>query len=146
MLRASFILLMLLGIAACTAKPIEPKASEKPPQPVLQKATQKGEMKEYLCKDDKIVRIVFHTTKHKKNKTRSISLTFNNVTHKLSPTIAENTAKNHRTFSSISRITRLIEFSSHTKTLLKTPLCQRCPKSKTPLCAIRKINPSLNVA
>ena len=90
MLRASFILLMLLGIAACTAKPIEPKASEKPPQSVLQKATQKGEMKEYLCKDDKIVRIVFHTTKHKKNKTRSISLTFNNVTHKLSPTIAEN--------------------------------------------------------
>ena len=55
MLRASFILLTLLGIAACTAKPIEPKTSEKPSQPVLQKATQKGEMKEYLCKDDKIV-------------------------------------------------------------------------------------------
>ena len=90
MLRASFILLTLLGIAACTSKPIEPKASEKPQQPVLQKATQKGEMKEYLCKDDKIGRIVFHTTKHKKNTTRSISLTFNNVTHKLSPTIAEN--------------------------------------------------------
>lgn len=90
MLRASFILLMLLGIAACTSKPIEPKASEKPQQPVLQKATQKGEMKEYLCKDDKIIRIVFHTTKHKKNKARSISLTFNNVTYKLSPTIAEN--------------------------------------------------------
>lgn len=90
MLRASFILLALLSIVACTAKPIEPKVSEKPPQPVLQKATQKGEMKEYLCKDDKIIRIVFHTTKHKKNKARSIILTFNNVTYKLSPTIAEN--------------------------------------------------------
>jgi len=33
MLRASFILLMLLGIAACTSKPIEPKASEKTPPP-----------------------------------------------------------------------------------------------------------------
>ena len=39
MLRASFILLALLSIVACTAKPIEPKVSEKPPQPVLQKAT-----------------------------------------------------------------------------------------------------------
>ena len=90
MLRASFRVLALLSIVAFTAKPIEPTVSEKPPQPVLQKATQKGEMKEYLCKDDKIIRIVFHTTKHKKNKARSISLTFNNVTYKLSPTIAEN--------------------------------------------------------
>ncbi len=33
---------------------------------------------------------VSHYQAQKKNKTRSISLTFNNVTHKLSPTIAEN--------------------------------------------------------
>ncbi len=78
-----------IGLAACTAKPTPPKAPEKPRTQVLQKSTQKGSAQDYRCKDDKTVRVVRHTTKNKK-KLNSISVTFNNVTHRLTPTIAEN--------------------------------------------------------
>ncbi|WP_109091873.1 MliC family protein [Aggregatibacter actinomycetemcomitans] len=88
MLRASFVLLTLTGLTACMVKPVEQKAPAKPRTQVLQKATQKGLAQDYLCKDNKTVRVVRHTTKNKK-KLNSISVTFNNVTHRLTPTIAE---------------------------------------------------------
>ncbi|MBN6063135.1 MliC family protein [Aggregatibacter actinomycetemcomitans] len=88
MLRASFVLLTLMGLTACMVKSVEQKAPAKPLTQVLQKATQKGSAQAYLCKDNKTVRVVRHTTKNKK-KLNSISVTFNNVTHRLTPTIAE---------------------------------------------------------
>jgi len=122
MLRASFILLTLLGIAACTSKPIEPKASEKPQQPVLQKATQKGSAKEYVCKGDNVIRIVRHTTRNKKGRLNSISLTFNNVTHKLSPTIAEN----GRNYSNIHWVWLERKEFSTLKTSVGEVLAEQC--------------------
>lgn len=90
MLRASFVVLALVGLAACTGKSAMQEKTVKPQPQVLQKATQKGSAKEYVCKGDNVIRIVRHTTRNKKGRLNSISLTFNNVTHKLSPTIAEN--------------------------------------------------------
>lgn len=93
MLRASFIVLALIGLVACTSKPVIEKKPVKPvkTQPkVLRNATQKSSVRQYVCKEGKVLRVVRYATKNKKGKLNSISLTFNNVTHKLSPTIAEN--------------------------------------------------------
>ena len=89
MLRASFIVLALIGLVACTSKPV---TENKPVKPVKTKpkATQKSSVRQYVCKEGKVLRVVRYATKNKKGKPNSINLTFNNVTHKLSPTIAEN--------------------------------------------------------
>ena len=93
MLRASFIVLALIGLVACTSKPVIEK---KPVKPV--KNTTKSFTKSDSKKFRKAIRLQRRQGspccslryKNKKGKLNSISLTFNNVTHKLSPTIAEN--------------------------------------------------------
>ena len=46
MLRASFVVLALVGLAACTGKSAMQEKTVKPQPQVLQKATQKGSAKE----------------------------------------------------------------------------------------------------
>lgn len=89
MLRVSLVLLTSMGLTACMVKPVEQQAPAKPRTQILQKATQKGSAQDYFCKNDKKVRVVRHTVKNKKT-WNSISVIFNNLTYRLTPTIAEN--------------------------------------------------------
>ena len=121
MLRASFVVLALVGLAACTGSAMQEKTVKPQPQ-VLQKATQKGSAKEYVCKGDNVIRIVRHTTRNKKSRLNSISLTFNNVTHKLSPTIAEN----GRNYSNIHWVWLERKEFSTLKTSVGEVLAEQC--------------------
>lgn len=55
----------------------------------VDKASQKGAAKLYLCKDNKKVRVVHSTQKKNKKTLKRVTITFNNVTEKLTMVISE---------------------------------------------------------
>ncbi len=122
MLKASVVVLALIGLVACTCKPAMQEKTVKPQSQDLQKATQKGTAKEYICKGGNIIRIVRHTTKNKKGRLNSINLTFNNVTRTLSPTIAEN----GRNYSNIHWVWLERKEFSTLKTSVGEVLAEQC--------------------
>ncbi|MCK3658277.1 hypothetical protein A4G18_06025 [Pasteurellaceae bacterium Pebbles2] len=88
------LLLTLCTLSACTWN--EALVPEQPPkkaaQVALDKATQTGKARRYVCKDEKIVRVVrvMSSSKNtKKVKTDEINLTFGGVTEKLNATLSQ---------------------------------------------------------
>lgn len=90
MLKKLSCLIIGLSLTACVMEPTKPKASLSD----TDRLSQKGSAILYRCKEGKEVRVVrtlkkMKTTKHSK----SIQVSFNNVTEKLAPTISENGQK-----------------------------------------------------
>ncbi|VEG71600.1 Membrane-bound lysozyme-inhibitor of c-type lysozyme [[Pasteurella] aerogenes] len=91
MFRLGFLLLTALVLNACRVQ-IEPLEINQPPvvkPKSIDKSVQTGKADLYLCKDQKEVRVVRSLVSNKKNNLKSISLTFENATHKLMQTISE---------------------------------------------------------
>ncbi|MFY1026858.1 hypothetical protein CFY87_03000 [Actinobacillus seminis] len=90
MFRLGLLLLTVLALNACRVQiePLEIKPPVVKSKPV-DKSVQTGKADLYLCKGQKEVRVVRSLVSHKKNNLKSISLTFENTTHKLVQTISE---------------------------------------------------------
>ncbi|WP_373100861.1 MULTISPECIES: hypothetical protein [Pasteurellaceae] len=96
MLKTGFLLTFIFGLAACSQPLIPPAPSQsapKAPATVVEKTTQPGgKATRYLCKDNKVVRII-RTPGNKKRKLTSITLTFEQSTQKLTQAISESGRK-----------------------------------------------------
>lgn len=90
MWKKTLLISTALWLSACTQNP----ALSPPPQqmtaPKVDKTTQKGSVSSYLCKENKIVNVVYTQKKQKNKKNLShVTLTFNGMTEKLSRVISE---------------------------------------------------------
>ena len=123
MLKAGLMLLTILGLIGCAEKPVVATKTDKKPTPTaLQKATQKGTAVEYLCKDNKVIRVTKHSRKNKKGTQTSITVTFDGVTQKLTPSIAEN----GRNYSNIHWVWLERKEANTLKTSLGEVLAEQC--------------------
>ncbi|WP_040975830.1 MliC family protein [Necropsobacter massiliensis] len=95
MLKTGLLFIFIFGLAACSQPLLQPAAPQTVPKTpaVVEKTTQQGgKATRYLCKDNKIVRIV-RTPGNKKRKLNSITLTFEQSTQKLTQSISESGRK-----------------------------------------------------
>ena len=98
-LRVSLLLLTVFCISDCTIQSTatttsaeEKKLAAKTAS--LNKTTQKSVSTNYICKDNKAVKVVPVVKKNKKSKNiKMINLTFNNLTRRLTPIVSENGQK-----------------------------------------------------
>ncbi|MBF0751457.1 MULTISPECIES: MliC family protein [Pasteurellaceae] len=90
MLRKTLFILTALLFGGCAHSPL---LSEQSPQKMavqkVDKASQIGSAKLYFCKDDKEVRVVYSAQKRNKKMLKQVSITFNQVTEKLTQMISE---------------------------------------------------------
>ncbi|OOF86353.1 MliC family protein [Rodentibacter ratti] len=90
MLKKTLFILTALLLGGCTQHTL---LNEPPPQKMVvqkvDKTSQIGSAKLYFCKDDKEVRVVHSTQKRNKKMLKQVSITFNQVTEKLTLMISE---------------------------------------------------------
>lgn len=88
--KVCFLSILFFTLAGCSTKPVETKPEPQKMQvEKVDKAVQKGNVSLYACKDDKQVRVV-HSTQRKSKKTlHRVTITFNNVTERLTLVISE---------------------------------------------------------
>ncbi|OOF55221.1 Opacity-associated protein OapB [Rodentibacter genomosp. 2] len=90
MLRKTLFILTALLLVGCTKSTL---LNELPPQKMVvqevDKTSQIGSAKLYLCKDDKEVRVVHSIQKRNKKMLKRVSITFNHVTERLTLMISE---------------------------------------------------------
>lgn len=90
MLKKTLLISTALLIVGCAQNTLlnKPQPQKMAVQKV-DKASQKGAAKLYLCKDNKKVRVVHSTQKKNKKTLKRVTITFNNVTEKLTMVISE---------------------------------------------------------
>lgn len=90
MLKKTLFILTALLLSGCAENTLlnEPPQQKMVVQKV-DKTSQVGSAKLYLCKDDKEVRVLHSTQKRKKKMLKQVSITFNQVTEKLTLMISE---------------------------------------------------------
>lgn len=90
MLKKTLLISTALLISGCSQNALlEKPQPQKMAVEKVDKASQKGAAKLYLCKDDKKVRVV-HSTQKKNQKTlKRVTVTFNEVTERLTMVISE---------------------------------------------------------
>ncbi|QPB43284.1 MliC family protein [Rodentibacter haemolyticus] len=90
MLKKTLLISTALFIGGCAQNPL---LNEPQPQKMMvekvDKASQKGSARLYLCKDNKEVRVVHSTQKKNKKTLKRVSVTFNEVTERLTMVISE---------------------------------------------------------
>lgn len=97
-MKTALLFLTILCVSGCTMQSTltATSAVEKKPTPKtsLNKTTQKSTSTNYICKDNKAIKVVPVVKKNKKSKkTQVINLTFNDVTRRLVPAVSESGKK-----------------------------------------------------
>ena len=90
MLKKTLLISTALLMAGCAQNTLlnKPKPQKMAVEKV-DKASQRGTTNVYLCKDNKRVRVVHSTQKKNKKTLKRVTITFNNVTEKLTMMISE---------------------------------------------------------